>query len=118
MARYRIHRIKETPLENFRWALQIGGLAVAKPKDYELDREIEASSPYAAWKLLRAEGHSLRVGDILECVHPEGAAGRLVIAKYIGFEPAQWFVPEPPTAAAHLPSPPSPPFQPHSEPRS
>ncbi len=35
----------------------------------------------------------LSPGDLLETIETEGT-GRMVITKYIGFEPAQWFVPE------------------------
>lgn len=95
MPRYRIHRIKEAPGESFRWAAHTGGLAIAKAKDYELGDEVEAPTPYAAWKALAAENRPLRPGDLLETVRPDGAPGDIQIAKYIGFEPAQWYVPEP-----------------------
>lgn len=65
-----------------------------RPKDYDCSREIEAATPYAAWKsLAQAEG-SLRPGDLLEPINAEGAGGELQVFKYIGFEPAQWHVPE------------------------
>jgi hypothetical protein len=95
MPRYRIHRIKEAPRETFRWAPHTGGLAIVKPKDYEFGEDVEASTPYAAWGLLGSEGNPLRPGDLLELASLEGSTGELYIAKYIGFEPAQWFVPEP-----------------------
>lgn len=95
MPRYRIHRIKETPRETFRWAAHTGGLAVVKAKDYEVEGEVEAATPYAAWKTLAAEGRPLHPGDLLEIVTENGAPGALEIAKYIGFEPAQWYVTEP-----------------------
>jgi hypothetical protein len=95
MPRYRIHRMKESPRENFRWAPHTGGLAIVKPKDYEPDREVEASTPYALWKSLLAEGRPLRPGDLLEISHVDGASGQLYITKYIGFEPASWHAPEP-----------------------
>src|SRR5438552_4552502 len=95
MLRYRIHRLKDVPRENFRWAPHIGGLAIVKPKDYDLDGEVEASTPYAVWKSLSAEGHPLRPGDLLETSHADGSSGQLHIAKYIGFEPASWYAPEP-----------------------
>ena len=95
MPRYRIHRIKHAPLENFRWAAHTGGLAVVKPKDYDFGEEIEAETPYRAWKSLAEIGQALRPGDILESQLDDGGSGPLLITKYIGFEPAQWFVPEP-----------------------
>jgi hypothetical protein len=95
MLRYRIHRLKEVPRENFRWAPHTGGLAIVKSKDYELDGDVEASSPYAVWKALLAENRPLRPGDLLEIGQVDDAPGQLYIAKYIGFEPASWYVPEP-----------------------
>jgi hypothetical protein len=95
MAQYRIHRIKDTPREAFRWAAHTGGLAVVKPKDYEPDGVLEAATAYAAWRLLQSEARPLRPGDLLELVTADGSQGTLQIAKYIGFEPAQWYAPEP-----------------------
>lgn len=95
MPRYRIHRLKEAPSEHFRWAPHTSGLAIVKSRDYDLDGEVEASSPYAVWKALLAGDCALRPGDLLETGHIDEAAGQLYIAKYIGFEPASWYVPEP-----------------------
>jgi hypothetical protein len=95
MPRYRILRIKQAPLESFRWAAHTGGLAIIKPKDYDFGEEIEAETPYAAWKSLSADSNALRPGDVLEVQMNDGTSSSLLIAKYIGFEPAQWFVPEP-----------------------
>jgi hypothetical protein len=95
MPRFRIHRIKGAPGENFRWAAHTGGSAVVKSKDYDLGGEVDAPTAYAAWKVLATDARPLRPGDLLETVNPEGLAGELQIAKYIGFEPAQWYVPEP-----------------------
>jgi hypothetical protein len=104
MARYRIHRMKDTPRENFRWAPHTSGLAIVKPKDYERHEDLEAATPYAAWKELQAAGRSLQPGDLLEVcgehVNVDSSLpaqsspdGQLLILKYIGFEPAGWFVP-------------------------
>jgi hypothetical protein len=86
---YRIHRMKDPARDSFRWAAHTGGSAVVKPKDYEPGGEIEAPSPYAAWTALRNTERPLETGDVLE-----DEAGALRIAKYIGFETAQWWVPE------------------------
>jgi hypothetical protein len=94
MPRYRIHRLKEAPSENFRWAPHISGTAIVKSKDYDVNGEIEAASAYAVWKALLAEGRPLRPGDLLETSDLDGTPGQLCIAKYIGFEPASWYVPE------------------------
>ena len=91
---FRIHRMKEQARENFRWAAHTSGSAVVKPKDYEAAGEIDGSSAYAVWTALRQTDRPLETGDILE-----DETGALRIAKYIGFETAQWWVPEPRPAA-------------------
>ncbi len=60
-----------------------------------LSGEVEAATPYAAWKLLAAQNQALRPGDLLETIPADGDPGQLQIAKYVGFEPAQWYAPEP-----------------------
>lgn len=94
MPTYRIHRIKDGPRENFRWAAHTGGLAMVKLKDYDAGCEIESATPYAVWKELISSTSPLRPGDLLESLSPDGLPCDLLIAKYIGFEPAQWHVPE------------------------
>ena len=95
MSRYLVHRMKDAPQESFRWASHTGGETVLKPKDFEPGPIVEAATPYAAWKHLQAEGEPLRPGDVLEeDTRQESPEPRLLILKYIGFEPAQWFVPE------------------------
>ena len=94
MAHYRIHRIKDTPKETFRWAAHTGGLAVVKMKDYEVGHQVEAATVYAAWHILQTTGQPLRPGDLLEQIREEASAGALQILKYTGFDTAQWFVPE------------------------
>ncbi len=91
---YRIHRIKDAPLQQFRWAPHTAGLTIVKPKDYEPGASVEAATAYAAWVALRDSGAPLNIGDILE------AEDGLRIYKYVGFEEARWFVPEPPGLAA------------------
>lgn len=108
MPRYRIHRIKDAPRENFRWAAHSRGVAVIKPKDYDVAGEIEASTAYAAWHALYTKGRPLGIGDVLEIIEPDGSRGALQIAKYIGFEPAGWYVPAAPapaTVTAEIPTP-------------
>jgi hypothetical protein len=87
---FRIHRMKETAREAFRWATHTSGLAIAKAKDYEPAGEVEAASAYDAWTQLRRGNSPLKTGDILE-----DESGSLLIAKYVGFERAQWWTPEP-----------------------
>lgn len=86
--------MKEAPRQHFRSAAHVSGAASVKPRDYEAAAEIEADNEYAAWALLRGSGQPLNVGDLLE-----SAEGRLRICKYVGFEEARWFVPEPPPQA-------------------
>lgn len=96
--------MKDSPQETFRWAAHTGGLAVVKTKDYEAGEEIEASNPYEIWKCLSASPRPLRSGDLIEqLVDDLSMPARMWITKYIGFEPAQWFVPAP-IAAEALPA--------------
>lgn len=99
MPLYRIHRMKDLPRQQFRWAPHTSGVTVVKPKDYEHkddapDAAIDAPTPYAAWFGLRGSATPLDIGDILE------TEGELRILKYVGFEEARWYVPEPAVAAA------------------
>ena len=89
MPLFRMHRIKTSPGEAFRWAAHTGGLANVKERDYERGEDLEADSIYAAWKAQASSKRPLAAGDLLE-----DEAGKLYILKYIGFEPAQWFVSE------------------------
>ena len=95
MAVYQIHRMKDLPRQQFRWAPHTSGVTVVKPKDYHPGATVHASTPYAAWIALRGSDTPLDIGDILE------TEGELRILKYVGFEEARWYVPEPaPKAAA------------------
>jgi hypothetical protein len=88
---YRIHRLRDSAREQFRWAPHAIGVSLVKPKDYEVsDISVEAQTPYAAWTSLKQDSdNALRPGDVLE-----GDNGELRIYKYVGFEEAQWQVPE------------------------
>lgn len=99
---YRIHRMKEAPRQQFRWAPHVAGAASIKPKDYEPDGEIQADSEYDAWSRLRASEHPLAVGDLLEA---EG--GALRICKYVGFESASWIIPDVKSAPQAAPDQPA-----------
>jgi hypothetical protein len=87
--------MKDAPRQQFRWAPHVSGAASVKPKDYEPAGEVEAENEYAAWAVLRNSERPLGVGDILET-----PLGQLRICKYVGFEEARWFVPEPHADAA------------------
>ncbi len=98
MAAYRIYRMKESVRQQFRWAPHTIGITMAKPRDYELINTVEAGGVYALWMQLKDTGDALQVGDILEA---EG--GDLRIYKYVGFEEAQWVVPEVRTGLESIP---------------
>ena len=74
---------------SFRSAPHVSGTASVKPKDYEPRGQVEALHEYDAWRILRDSEQPLQVGDLLE-----DADGQLRICKYVGFEPAQWVLPE------------------------
>ena len=89
MSAYRIYRMKESTRQQFRWAPHTIGVTHVKPKDYELTSTVEAATPYGVWMVLKDSPESLQVGDILE-----SESGELRIYKYVGFEEAQWVLPE------------------------
>ncbi|MGP0073309.1 MAG: hypothetical protein ACLPWF_15430 [Bryobacteraceae bacterium] len=105
MPAYQIHRLKETPRQQFRWAPHTPGVTIVKLKDYEQGTVVEAASPYALWLALRESDHALAVGDLIEVVSDLMSApgGELRILKYIGFEEARWYVPEPAPSATEEP---------------
>ena len=89
MPSFRIHRLRSHLRQQFRYGPHVRGAASVKPRDYEAGGSLEASSHYAAFFALRQAGTPLDVGDLLE--NPRGG---LSIFKYVGFEDAQWAVPE------------------------
>jgi hypothetical protein len=107
MPAYQIHRLKESQRQQFRWAPHTSGVTIVKPKDYEKGSMVEAASPYAVWLNLRETEQALQVGDLVEV-----EAGDLRIYKYIGFEEARWYVPEPaPQPELNATSQPGPPIE-------
>ncbi len=89
MPSYRIHRLKDHLRQAFRSAPHVSGAALIKPRDYEPGETVESPSPYAAFLSMRDSGKPLEVGDVLEDEH-----GSLRICKFVGFEEAQFVVPE------------------------
>lgn len=89
MHSYRIYKLKDHLRQPFRSAPHVSGAATIKPRDYEPGETVEASSPYAAYFALRESDRPLEVGDLLE-----SGNGSLRICKFVGFEEAQWVVPE------------------------
>src|SRR5580700_829139 len=94
MPDYQIHRLKETQRQQFRWAPHTPGVTIVKLKDYEPGSVVEAATPYALWLALRETENAIGVGDLIEIVS-DVPGGELRILKYIGFEEARWYVPEP-----------------------
>ncbi len=92
--------MKDSPRQQFRWAPHVSGSASVKPKDYELDGEVEAQNEYDAWQRTKESEKPLELGDILETEN-----GQLRICKYVGFEPAQWVLPEPKQQTETEPAP-------------
>lgn len=88
MRAYRVYRMKESPRQQFRWAPHVSGCSTVKRKDYDENGSVQAPNEYAVWQHLRASEAPLQVGDVLET-----DAGQLLICKYVGFEPAQWWMP-------------------------
>src|SRR5947209_914963 len=86
---YRIHRLKDHLQQSFRLAPHVSGAAHVKPRDYEPGDSVEAATPYAAFFALKETAERLNPGDLLEA---EG--GALRIYKFVGFEEAQWVLPE------------------------
>ena len=89
MPAYRIYHMKDSPRQQFRWAPHVSGRASLKPRDYEPSGQVDAENEYDAWRRLRESGEPLSVGDLLE-----SEDGQLRICKYVGFEPAEWVLPE------------------------
>ncbi len=98
MSTYRIFRMKPQDRQRFRWAPHTAGLCSAKPKDYEEQGAVEASTVYAAWAQLKAAGHPLDLGDIL--IDPNE---QMRIVKYVGFEEVRWLIPEAKTGLEEAP---------------
>lgn len=89
MPSYRIHRLKDHLHQSFRLAPHVSGTAHVKPRDYEPGESVDAPTPYAAYFALRETEGPLLPGDLLESDN-----GSLRIYKFVGFEEAQWVVPE------------------------
>ena len=104
MPRYRIYYLKETQRQHFRNAPPVPGPLKLKLKDYQEGGEIEASSPYSAWKQLKdtAERRPIEVGDALAT-----DTGSLYVCRWAGFEEAQWYLPEPPPMSQTPTEPPA-----------
>jgi hypothetical protein len=85
MASFRIHRLKDSQRQQFRWAPHASGSTAVKPRDYSEAGAVEAPNVYAAWVNLRGTERPIEIGDMLE-----KEDGGLLICKYVGFEEARW----------------------------
>ena len=110
MPQFVIYRLKENPRQQFRWAPHVSGNTPVKRKDYDAGGTMEAENEYALWSILKDGEEALRVGDVLE-----SADGRLSICKYVGFESAEWVLPQIKTGLECEPaaSGPTPPLESH-----
>lgn len=81
--------MKDSPRQQFRLAPHLSGCVSLKPRDYEPGSQVEARNEYDAWQVLRESDRPLMVGDLLET-----GDGQLRVCKYVGFEPAEWLIPE------------------------
>ena len=88
MATYQIHRLRNHLRQGFKYAPHVSGVATVKPRDYEPAGTVDAATPYAAYFALRETPQALEVGDVLDL------DGALRILKFVGFEEAQWVLPE------------------------
>jgi hypothetical protein len=89
MPSFKIHRLRDSQFQQFRWAPHTSGASQVRQRDYSEAGQIEAAGLYAAWTALRDSDQPLRIGDILE-----DEQGKLHICKYVGLEEAQWSLPE------------------------
>ena len=98
MPSYRIYRLRDHLRQSFRQAPHVSGTAAIKPRDYHLPaadapqeegERLDAPTPYAAYFTLKDSPAPLQPGDLLE-----SEAGQLRIYKFVGFEEAQWVLPE------------------------
>ncbi len=89
MPSYKLHRMKENARQQFRWAPHTIGASLCRPRDYEELCSITATGAYAIWMSLKDGDQPLQIGDILE-----SDSGELRIYKYVGFEEAQWQIPD------------------------
>jgi len=92
--------MKDAARQQFRLAPHVSGAVAVKPKDFEQLGQVEGQNEYDAWSLSRAASDPLEVGDLLE-----SEDGRLRICKFVGFEPAEWVLPEPKHTAELEPAP-------------
>jgi len=87
MPQFKIHRLRDSQLQQFRSAPHTSGTSQVRHRDYTESGRLEAPGLYAAWAALRDSEQPLRIGDILE-----DEKGALRVCKFVGLEEAQWVV--------------------------
>lgn len=87
MPLFKIHRLRDSQLQQFRSAPHTSGTSQVRHRDYTESGQVEAPGVYAAWTALRDSEQALRIGDILE-----DEKGALRVCKFVGLEEAQWVV--------------------------
>ena len=87
MPSFKIHRLRDSQLQQFRSAPHTSGTSQVRHRDYTEGGQVEAPGVYAAWTALRDSEQALRIGDILE-----DEKGALRVCKFVGLEEAQWVV--------------------------
>lgn len=85
MARFTIKRLRPALQEKYRWS-PIGSTSTPlKINDFLDDGEVCGDSVYHAWSVLKDEGRSLQVGDLLIAEDD-----KVYQCTYSGFEEASW----------------------------
>ena len=91
-AQLSIHRLKDHLHQSFRLAPHVSGTAHVKPRDYDSAEPLEsidAATPTPPSSPSKTRKAPLLPGDLLEAEN-----GVLRIYKFVGFEEAQWVLPE------------------------
>ena len=92
MPQYQLYRLIDSRREKYRDAAPEPGQASLRGRHYERAGEVEALSPYQAWRRLQTAEEeaetlaALAVGDVLR--DPEN--DEWLVCNYWGFDPVQW----------------------------
>lgn len=92
MPQYQLYRLIDSRRENYKNAAPEPGQTELRSRHYELAGEVEAGSPYQAWRRLRTVGEepespaALAVGDVLRNLESD----EWLVCNYWGFDPVQW----------------------------
>jgi hypothetical protein len=91
MPSYRILYLRDSEVDRYRGAPPKPKPYALNPRDYEAREQIEAASPYAAWKEMQEQedeasrGRKFGVGDALEI-----DSSSLMVLNFWGFDEAEW----------------------------